>query len=266
MPIYVDQTERAIFLHGPPQRIISLVPSQTELLADLALSDEVVGITKFCVHPQKWFREKTRIGGTKQLNLDLIRQLQPDLIIANQEENEKEQVLALAKDFPVWVSRVDNLKHAYEMMDAIGEMVNRQKQAELLIQSIKENFLQLRHPAAAIDCCYLIWQNPWMTIGCDTFIHHIMDIAGLKNIFADKERYPTISLAEIKERQPSVIILSSEPFPFGPKHIEALQKDFPDALCLLADGEMFSWYGSRLQYTPAYLQTIIDKLENKLRR
>src|SRR3954467_15419481 len=108
-----DQLGRKIlFRQFPPKRIISLVPSQTELLYDLGLDEEVVGITKFCVHPETWFRNKTRVGGTKQLHIDIIRSLQPDLVIANKEENTKEQIDALAKEFPVWISDIQNIPQA----------------------------------------------------------------------------------------------------------------------------------------------------------
>ena len=114
MSIFTDQTGRKITLDKPPHRIISLVPSQTELLYDLGLHNEVIGITKFCVHPQEWFQHKTRVGGTRQINIDIIHELRPDLIIANKEENVKEQVEELAGYYPVWISDVKHLEAAYE--------------------------------------------------------------------------------------------------------------------------------------------------------
>ena len=111
-----DQTGRSITIPDSPKRIISIVPSQTELLFDLGLSDEVIGITKFCVHPEEWFRKKTRVGGTKQLNMETIRSLQPDLIVANKEENEQVQVEDIAKEFPVWISDIKTLSDAKRMI------------------------------------------------------------------------------------------------------------------------------------------------------
>ncbi len=116
MPIFTDQTGREVSIPSHPQRIISLVPSQTELLFDLGLEEQVAGITKFCVHPEKWFRSKTRIGGTKNIKSALIHQLQPDLIIANKEENVKEQVEELAAHYPVWVSDIHDLQSALDMI------------------------------------------------------------------------------------------------------------------------------------------------------
>ena len=145
MPVFKDQTRRTIFIDAYPKRIISIVPSQTELLADLGLSDEVVGITKFCVHPNEWFRSKARVGGTKQLNIETIHALQPDLIIANKEENVKEQIEELEKHFPVWISDVNKLTDAYEMIEQIGIISNKESKAKMLISHIKENFSQLQH-------------------------------------------------------------------------------------------------------------------------
>src|SRR5689334_18071707 len=125
MPSFTDQIGRTISLNKTPRRIISLVPSQTELLYDLGLSDEVVGITKFCVHPEEWFRNKPRVGGTKQLNMDIIHHLQPDLVIANKEENVREQVEELASHYPVWVSDINNPDDAYWMMKELGSITGK---------------------------------------------------------------------------------------------------------------------------------------------
>ena len=140
MPLFTDQTGRSISLHSPPGRIISVVPSQTELLHYMGLNDEVAGITKFCIHPDHWFRTKTRVGGTKHLSIDKIRELQPDLIIANKEENVKEQVELLAADFPVWVSDVNNLDDACSMIASIGDIVQKNDPANELVQNIRSEF------------------------------------------------------------------------------------------------------------------------------
>ena len=139
MPVFTDQTGHSIILNKIPEKIISLVPSQTELLYYLGLDEKVVGITKFCVHPAEWFRTKTKLGGTKQLKMDLIHQIEPDLIIANKEENTKEQVELLAERYAVWISDINNLQTAYEMIEAVGEMTGTQEKAEELITRIKTN-------------------------------------------------------------------------------------------------------------------------------
>lgn len=271
MPLIVDQLNRTVELASVPQKIISVVPSQTELLFDLGLNEEVIGITKFCVHPQQWFRSKTRIGGTKNLHLKKIKELRPDFIIANKEENVKEQIETLAKDFPVWISDVNNLQDAVQMMAAVGEITGRQKEAEILITQIKTNFasltnnqipkeslhlkpLQTQNPK--LKTAYLIWKDPYMTVGGDTFINHMLNYAGFENIFAQLSRYPQITIEQLRAANCHLLLLSSEPYPFRQKHIDELQDQLPDTKIILADGEMFSWYGSRLLKAPAYLQEL----------
>ena len=128
--LIADQMHRKIHLpRFPLRRIISLVPSQTELLYDLGLEEEVVGITKFCVHPPEWFQSKARVGGTKTIHFEKIKALQPDLIIGNKEENEREQIEALAECFPVWMSDIATLEDALDMMLRVGALVDRPEQA-----------------------------------------------------------------------------------------------------------------------------------------
>ncbi len=238
-----------------PKRIISLVPSQTELLHYLGLDEETIAITKFCVHPEEWFKNKTRIGGTKTLDLDKIISLEPDLIIANKEENVKEQVELLAEKFPVWVTDVNNLTDAYTMIIDIGLLTGRNDIAVKLIDNIKTRFellFQLLNVNRRISVVYLIWKNPFMTIGGDTFISNMLEQAGLINVYSNQKRYPEILLSELKNTVCELILLSSEPYPFKQKDIDELRKELPGKKIMLADGEMFSWYGSRLLQASDY--------------
>jgi ABC-type Fe3+-hydroxamate transport system substrate-binding protein len=254
--LLLDQLGRTVSLPVyPPQRIVSLVPSQTELLADLGLVDRVVGLTKFCVHPASWRKEKTIVGGTKQLHLDQIRQLQPDLIIANQEENDREQVEALAQEFPVWVSKVVDLPTALEMILGVGEATGTRTLAEDLALKIKVSFAGLEDFPLR-SCAYLIWRKPYMVSGGDTFIQAMLDAAGFQNVFGHQDRYPEVSLAELAAADPEWILLSSEPFPFQEKHLAELSAVCPNAEIRLVDGEMFSWYGSRLLRSADYFRTL----------
>jgi ABC-type Fe3+-hydroxamate transport system substrate-binding protein len=250
---------RRVAIPFPPRRIISLVPSQTELLYHLGA--EVVGITKFCVHTDEWFREKTRIGGTKQLHIDKIRALQPDLIIANKEENEPEQVKALMKEFPVWVSDIHTLKDAMEMIRCLGVITGYSTKAVDIVIKIMAGFRALP-VLPAIRTAYFIWKDPWMVAGGDTFIHEMMKACGLENIFRDTPRYPIINLDQLKNTDCQLILLSSEPYPFKDNHIATLQAILPEARILLADGEMYSWYGSRLLQAPAYFREIMTRLQH----
>jgi len=242
------------------QKIISLVPSQTELLFDLGLDEEVVGITKFCVHPQHWFKTKTRIGGTKNINIKKIKALQPDLVIANKEENVKEQVEALQNFTQVYVSDIKCLNDALNMILDVGKLVNRQLQAEKIVGEIKTRFAALKEIAnPKIAAAYLIWQQPYMTVGGDTFINDMMQHCGFKNVFENESRYPGFDIEELKH-DCKMILLSSEPFPFKQKHADALQQLLPDTKIVLVDGEIFSWYGSRLLLAPDYFKNLIQSI------
>ena len=239
---------------GPAKRIISLVPSQTELLHYLGLENETIGITKFCIHPTEWFRNKIRVGGTKNIDIQKITALQPDLIIANKEENAREQVEQLAAHFPVWVTDVNTLDDAYQMIENIGTLTGKTSEASILVSKIKIEFTQLPLPHLPLPACYLIWKDPYMTVGGDTFIHHMLEKAGFENVFASRLRYPEVSVKEIRELGCKVLLLSSEPYPFKQKHIDELQQQLPGITIKLVDGEMFSWYGSRLLYAPSYFR------------
>ena len=267
MPVYTDQIGHTIELPSPPERIVSLVPSQTELLFDLGLDTEVVGITKFCIHPEHWFRSKTRIGGTRQLHIDKIRALSPDLVIANKEENWQTEVKEIETFAPVWTSDIHTTDDAMQMIRSIGAITNRQVAAERLVKKISRDLIGLASgKTAGIPVAYLIWKDPYMTVGGDTFISNMLDKAGLRNVFADRDRYPEINPEALESSGAGLVLLSSEPFPFAQKHIEALETLLPGKRCLLVDGEMFSWYGSRMQHFNAYIQRLwkeIDQLNGQ---
>jgi ABC-type Fe3+-hydroxamate transport system substrate-binding protein len=258
-----DQIGNQIILSEPPKRIVSLVPSQTELLFSLGLEDEVVGITKFCIHPENWFRTKTRIGGTKNPHISKITSLNPDIIIANKEENREEDVKALRAICPVWTSDVHHLDDALNMIEQIGIVVNRKENADKLICEIRDKF-NILSQSHHIKVAYLIWKNPYMSIGNDTFIHSMLQQAGFINVFANYTRYPVITEEMLKECNADYIFLSSEPYPFKEKHImelnQILSQKNAHAKVLLVNGEYFSWYGSRLTDAANYLNNLINSL------
>lgn len=261
MPVFTDQLNRSVSLPAPPRRIISLVPSQTELLYSLGLEAEVVGITKFCVHPGSWFRSKRRVGGTKTVDPDIVESLGPDLIIANKEENVQEQVEALAARYPVWLSDVNTLQDALNMIRAVGDLTDRQQAASRIVAAIAkdfEGFTGLLHP---LRTAYLIWREPYMTVGHDTFIHDMLNRCGLLNVFGDQARYPAVTIRQLQEARCQLLLLSSEPYPFRDRHIAELQEHLPDTRIMLVAGEPFSWYGSRLLQAPAYFQSLLQQIQ-----
>ena len=256
----LDMLGRELEVPGEAKRIVSLVPSQTELLYDLGLDREIIGITRFCIHPEHWFRSKTRVGGTKSLHLDKIRALAPDLIIANKEENRKEEIEALAKDFPVWISDVQSLEEALLMIRGVGRICGRPEKAASMCSEIVQTFEELRQVRPG-RVAYLIWEDPLMVVGGGTFINDILQRWGLQNIYEERGRYPLTDLEELKSLEPDLLILATEPFPFKEKHVKHLQAWMPGVQAVIADGELFSWYGSRLRHTPAYLNRLAASLQ-----
>lgn len=250
---YRDQMDRSISIEKIPERIVSLVPSQTELLVDLGLNDRIVGVTKFCVHPKGFKRGKAIIGGTKNFNFERIESLKPDLIIGNKEENYKDGILRLAEEYPVWMSDIYNLADALQMMQSLGEITGSREKSTKIIDGISSGFNDvISRKGTAI---YLIWQNPMITVGFNTFIDDMLQKAGFENLII-KERYPEICREEILELNPGFILLSSEPYPFQEKHLADYSKLFPKIKVKVVDGEIFSWYGSRLLKAPEYFNAL----------
>lgn len=243
--IIKDQLGRQVKIRHPLQRIVSLVPSHTELLADLFGMEKIVGRTKFCIHPQEMKLNTKIIGGTKQLHIDKILDLKPDIIFANKEENNKEDVEQLEKHVPVYISDISSLKESNEFINQIGEICANASLADTIIQQSNKKLetLQLNKIKTA---AYLIWKKPYMSIGKDTYIHNIMHILGYENIFYHKKRYPETNVEEIKWLNPDVILLSSEPYPFKQTDIQEFREHFPSTDIHLVNGEFFSWYGSRI--------------------
>lgn len=236
--------------------IISLVPSITETLFDFGLTDhEVIGRTKFCIHPKELVKNVEIIGGTKNLNISKIKSLSPDLIIANKEENDKAQVEELMKDFKVWVTDIETLEDNQNFLTKLGILLNKEKIAQNFNQKINSIF-NLKKTTDPKKVAYLIWKNPYMTVGSDTFIHEIIEKLGFENLFKNEKRYPEISLDQMQEAD--VIFLSTEPFPFQQKHVEELHNELPGKKIIVVDGEAFSWYGTHLAKCSDYFQNLFS--------
>jgi ABC-type Fe3+-hydroxamate transport system substrate-binding protein len=257
--IYYDQMNQTIRLEATPRRIVSLVPSQTELLYDLGLAEEVVGITKFCVHPHEWYTRKNRIGGTKQLNIEKIKSLQPDLIIGNKEENTIQDIVALQKIAPVWMSDIKCYDDALSMIRSVGEIVGKKKESDKLVTKIEASFQTVKGLFKNKTVLYYIWDNPGMVAGKITFIDSILSIIGFQNI-CSQARYPMWDNSEAIK--PNYILLSSEPYPFKQEDCIKFQKEYLDSRIVIVDGELFSWYGSRMKKAPHYFRELFHQLAN----
>lgn len=251
-----DQLGNNLTIPFPPQRIVSLVPSQTELLFDLGLEERIAGITRFCIHPADKMPHKQKIGGTKQFDIEKIKQLNPDLIIGNKEENYEEGIVELQQHFPVWMSDIYTLQDALDMMREVGRITDADTQAEGIINRINIQPVPLTGKTAA----YFIWRKPYMVAGANTFINEMLKNFGLINCFEDLQRYPEIDPALLADHKPDFIFLSSEPYSFREIHLEEFKKFSPSSIVVLVDGEMFSWYGSRLCKAAQYFATLRKEL------
>jgi ABC-type Fe3+-hydroxamate transport system substrate-binding protein len=256
MTEYIDQMGYSIQLTKIPQRIVSLVPSQTELLFDLGLDNRIIGITNFCVHPKEKLENFPRIGGNKRFLFDKIAQLQPDLIIGNKEVNYLEGIEKLRQHYPVWLSDVKTLEDTYHLISELANMFMCQEKGQLLIQKIQNEFAQLPEVNLPSSVAYFVWRKPWMVAGKDTFIDYMLKKAGFRNAFSDFCEYPKITLEQLKAANPQILLLTSEPFPFKDKHIDELKSILPESKPLSVDGQLFSWFGSRIQYSPKYFQDL----------
>ncbi len=256
MPTYKDQLNNTITVSQIPQRIVSIIPSQSEFLWQIGVREQLVGITKFCIHPTKMYTTIERVGGTKKLNLAKIRALKPDLIIANKEENNKEEIELLQKEFNVWISDIYNFKDAFKMMKQLGIILNKVHETKKLINEIEISLKPIKHFFNLQSVTYFIWNKPYMLAANTTYINFILNYIGLKNAAQNLERYPEVTIEQLKKLNPQLVFLSSEPFPFKQKQVLELQQHLPNAKILIVDGEMFSWYGSRLSHLAEYIQRL----------
>lgn len=256
MPEFVDQLNRIVQLdHFPPKRIVSLVPSITELLFDLGLDHEIIGVTRFCIYPTDKSKVKPHVGGTKSIDIEKVIRLKPDLIIANKEENTLKDVELLSSACPVWVSDVTDFESAVELVVRVGEITGTSLPADALVRKINTSFYDLRQ-APTLTAAYLIWQQPIMVAGGGTYINDMLSRAGFQNVFSESTRYPTVNISAIKELNPDVVLLSSEPYPFKESHLSSFTQIHGFKKVILVDGTFFSWYGSRMQHAPNYFTSI----------
>ncbi|GAA3652844.1 ABC transporter substrate-binding protein [Flavivirga jejuensis] len=255
-----DQLNRIIHLKETPKRIVSLVPSQTELLCDLGLEDFLVGVTKFCVHPRHIRKDVTIVGGTKQLHLDKIKALQPDIILCNKEENTKAIVEACESICNVHVSDIFIIDDSLELIRQYGAVFNKLEEASTVINNIEseiKDFNTFIKNKPQLKVVYFIWKTPWMVAGNNTFINYLLKLNKFENIFDNESRYPEIKLSKSTiNKDVNIVLLSSEPYPFKEKHKRDIQEFYPNAKVILADGEMFSWYGSRLTKAFKYFKSL----------
>ncbi len=263
MMLFKDQLQREIYFKKTPKRIISLVPSLTELLVDLGLENSIVGITKFCIHPSHLKQTKTIVGGTKNIKIDEIKALKPDIILCNKEENTQEIVEACKQITLVHISDIYTINDTLELIQQYGKLFSCKTEASNLIQKIQfklDDFQQFIQKKKTLKIVYFIWRNPWMVTGNNTFINHLLALNKFDNIYQNKERYPEVELKNIKLKDNlDLVFFSSEPYPFKEKHILEI-KNSTNAKTILVDGELFSWYGSRLLKAFEYFKILHNSI------
>lgn len=264
MPAFPVQLEDArgqpVRLSEPPRRIVSLVPSQTELLAHLGLDEQTVGLTRFCERPDGWKEEKEIVGGTKNVRVEKVEALRPDLVLANHEENTRPVVEEIETFAPLFVTDVPDVPGAAAMIRDVGRLTGRAAKAQALANRLTRRFATLADDLAGeapLPVAYLIWREPYMTVGSDTIIHDVMERAGFENVFAETPRYPTVTPTEIAASGARAVLLPDEPFPFDDDYAEELRDALPQPLPThLVQGQPFSWYGPRLAEAPPYLREL----------
>lgn len=259
-----DQMGNSFEFSETPKRIVSLVPSQTELLYDLGLEQKIVGITKFCVHPFHLKSTKKIIGGTKKVNCEKIQLLKPDIIIANKEENTVEMVEELQKVCPVWVTNIIGIEDNFEMISDFGKLFNCRTEAQKWNDKIRFSLTEFQNyitqkPQRKV--AYFIWKNPWMAAGSNNFINEMLKLNRFQNIYENKGRYPETELKKMRlEGDPELVFLSSEPYPFQEEDAFEIGRFTHHAKTIFVDGEMFSWYGTRILKAFDYFKKLQERL------
>lgn len=264
MKMFTDQLGTLHSFETTPKRIISLVPSQTELLFELGLEEKIVGITKFCIHPYHLKATKKIIGGTKKVHAEKIRLLEPDIIIANKEENTQEIVEELSKICPVWVTNIITIEDNLKMISDFGQLFNKRTDARKWIDKTNyayEDFKRFIADKPVKKAAYFIWRDPYMAAGSDNFINELLKLNNFHNIYESKGRYPEVELKKIRlEGDPDLVFLSSEPYPFKDEHAFEIGRFTHHAKTVFVDGEMFSWYGSRLVKAFEYFKQLHGRI------
>ena len=248
-----------------PKRIISLVPSLTETLYELGLEEYIIGVTKFCVHPYHLKSVKINVGGTKKVHIEKIKALNPDVIIANKEENTLEIVESLRGICPVFVTDIVTVDDTLKTINDFGLLFKRTTDAKKWVEKIKfahadfERFMETKQWQKA---AYLIWREPYMAAGSETFINEMLKLNKFENIYEKLEgRYPEVEIRKMRiQGDPDVVLLSSEPYPFKEEHAFEIGRVTHHAKTVFVDGEMFSWYGSRLAKAFEYFKQIHQRL------
>lgn len=267
MATYIDDLHRRLEVKTAPQRIVSLVPSLTETLFTFGLGEQIVGVTNFCVEPPDKVKEKARVGGTKSFSVERVKELEPDLVIANAEENREEDIRQLLRaGLSVFMTFPRTVHGAINMMRRLADVTGAQEAARPIIAEAEAALQEARaanQGRRPLRVFCPIWRRPWMTIGQDTYMHDFLLACGGINIFADRhDRYPRIELEEMSRRIPEVIILPSEPYHFTMRHAQEFSKfahvpAVQEQRIYVLDGKHLAWYGPRIATSLRFVRNLL---------
>jgi iron complex transport system substrate-binding protein len=254
---FTDDLGRTVKIARPPRRIVCLCPSLTETLFDLGAGERVVGRTRYCVLPAVAVERVAIVGGTKDVDVERVRSLRPDLVIAEKEENPRDTVERLAEEWPAFVFDVTDFESALRAIAMLGRLTDSAAGPEEYIRRIRAAFAALQ-PLPPTRAAYLIWRNPYRAAGRGTFIHALLERCGFINICADSGgRYPLVEIETLRTLKPECLLLSSEPFPFDETHRRELAAQLLETRVVCVDGQMFGWYGTRMAAAATYLAALL---------
>ena len=257
-----DDLGRVIYLIKTPRRVVSLCPSLTETLFDLGLDDLVIGRTDYCVHPEEKLGAVQSVGGPKSVFLPVVESLLPDIILAVKEENDKKTLESLASlYYKCVIFDINSVEGALKMIEKLGEIFGRRERASAMRTSIGEGFSRVGRAAKNPSFIYMTWSSPYIAAGTGNYINSLLTGFGFNNCLSGSfRRYVRMELNELKRLEPDIIFLPSEPYNYTIADKIKFEKFFPGAKVVLVDGEMFCWYGSRMEKAGGYLKDLFKGL------
>jgi ABC-type Fe3+-hydroxamate transport system substrate-binding protein len=260
-----DDTGRSISLAAPPQRVVSLVPSLTELVCSLGGASRLVGVTRYCTEPASVVAGLPKVGGTKTPSLQQVVELHPDLVLMNEEENKREDFQVLTKaGLTIFVSYPRTVDAAASGIERLGNALDADAEAGAMAAQIRSAAAAIPQRAVRVFCP--IWRKPWMSFNRDTFAHDLLRCAGAANLCADRsDRYPVVELQDISQADPEVILLPDEPYPFAERHRAALEplaqtSAWRAGHVFFTDGKALSWYGPRTAAALRDLRALLARI------
>lgn len=256
-------------LDESPRRIVSLVPSLTESVIALGGADRLVGVTEWCIHPEEVVKSIPKVRGTKNPYIKKILELQPDLVLANREENRRRHVVELRRHVPVFLTYPRSVFDALKTVRDLGVILDASERAgeilemcEFLLDGIHRTTNPYYHTAC------LIWRDPWMAVGPDTYVHDLLGHFGFVNVYREEDgRYPETTLEDLAERGPEIVLLPSEPYEFAEGDREQVQtvvwSKVPGCRAVLVDGGYLTGWGTRTLAALRYLTELRGHLNQQ---